>query len=428
MRNNLEQIVRATLHFLKALWGLFSQNLGMKLLSLLFALFLWSYVITSNPSITREKALSNLDVIVTGQAVLTSRRLAVLKLDELREAQLRVRVSQSLFPQVTNDSVRVELDLSSIRTSGRQQVKLRGITTYGSVAQVLPEYVEVEVDALDERVVPVNVALQNADPARWYAYAPNPSQITVSGPASVVKQVSKALVAPDVTGRLESYNSTAEPFILVDAQDQEVASSLSASTSSITVGLSIYPTRLVDITDNPAELIRGNVARGYEVTSVEVSPKQIRVAGEQSLLDGLTELAIEPVDVTGRNHTFPAVARVTALKGVQNLSSVEVSVTVAIDEMKETQRFKNIPIDFINEPGGKRVSYSAQAVDALRVTGPASVVQKLRREHVQATVDLSGLLSGQYELPIVFQVASHPELTFETKAATVSVTVEDITG
>ena len=93
MRNNLEQIVRATLHFLKALWGLFSQNLGMKLLSLLFALFLWSYVITSNPSITREKALSNLDVTVTGQAVLTSRRLAVLKLDELRELRLRMRVS-----------------------------------------------------------------------------------------------------------------------------------------------------------------------------------------------------------------------------------------------------------------------------------------------------------------------------------------------
>ncbi len=427
MKDKLSQAARAAGHVLEALWGLFSKNLGLKLLSVLFALFLWSYVITSSPTITREKTLSGIDVTVTGQSVLTSRDLAALRLDEQKAAQVRVRVSQSSFSQVTSDNVRVELDLSQVRSAGKQQVRLRGVTTYGSVIQVSPAYMDVEIEQRDERDVPVNVALTGNVDLTNYWYSPgrrNPAQVKVSGPTSLVQQVSSAQVEADVTGRFETYSAD-QQYRLIDAQGNEVNGALTRSTTSVTVPITIYPQKLVDVTNEIQELTNGNPAPGYEVTHVEVSPKQVTVAAEQTLLDGLTVLTIEPVDITGASQTFPAVAKVIQLKGVQNLSSEEVQVTVTIEEMKQTTRFKDIEIDFINQSEGRRVTPSIQSVDAVRITGPASVVGQLKREDVQATVDLMGLELGQYELPIVFAVDNHPGLSFAAKTATVTVTVNE---
>lgn len=92
--------------------------------------------------------------------------------------------------------MRVELDVSGIRQSGKQQVELTGVTAYGRAVEVVPESVELDVEMLDQRYVPVNVELvgQQAE-GKWYNVSRiNPSQITVSGPASLVQQVTSAQV------------------------------------------------------------------------------------------------------------------------------------------------------------------------------------------------------------------------------------------
>ena len=49
MKNKILTLLK---RFGKAFWGSLSHNLGLKLLSLLLAILLWSYVVSSNPSIT----------------------------------------------------------------------------------------------------------------------------------------------------------------------------------------------------------------------------------------------------------------------------------------------------------------------------------------------------------------------------------------
>ena len=45
---------------LKSLWGVLSRNVALKLLSILFAIMVWSYVISTNPSITRTKTIDGI--------------------------------------------------------------------------------------------------------------------------------------------------------------------------------------------------------------------------------------------------------------------------------------------------------------------------------------------------------------------------------
>lgn len=401
-----------------------SRNLGLKLVSVIFALFLWSYVIASSPAITQEKTLSDVNVTVSGQTVLSSRGLASLTdLGSLDSARVRVRVPQSNYSLVTNDNVRVELDLSGIRQEGKQSVRLRGTSTYGSVVEVYPQYIDLEVERQDQRYVPVNVQLTGQiDPTCWYSVASrNPSQVVVTGPASRVRMVSLAMVSLDVTDRSASHTRM-ESFSLLDAQGQEVAGTLSTSTSSVEVKVDIYPTRTLPICKDLNEVLSGRVPDGYQVDSVEVSPEQVVVAAEQTLLDALTELALEPVDVTGVNQTFTTITPVQSLKGIKYLSSEDASVTIAISEQVLTKRFSNIQLEMLASPEDKRVVASVKRTD-VRVEGPYSIVRSLTRDDIQATVNLAGLTEGQYELPIELSVDNYPNLICVATPGAINVTV-----
>ena len=398
----------------KKLWASLSNNLWLKLLSVVLALFLWSYVISTTPSITRDKTLSDISITVTGQSVLEdSRGLAVLTdLNALESVRVRVRVSQSSYAQVTSDNVRVELDLSSIRQEGKQSVRLQGSTTYGSVVEVYPQYIDLEVEKRDQRYVPVNVELTGVD--------------TISGPTSLVKTVSSAQVLLDVSGLTETH-SWEEGFQLLDAQQQEIPGALSVSTSSVRVTVEVYPIRVLTLSQEADQLTSGQVPEGYRVDQVEVNPTQVVVAAEQALLDGLTELTIEPVDLTGATQTFTAIAQVQTLKGIKYLSSDEVSVTVTISEQELTKRFSNVSLNLENQPQGMRAVPSAKQVD-VKVTGPYSLVSQLIREDIQATVDLAGLTQGQYELPVEIAVDNYPDLVCSAQPAAITVTVSQETS
>ena len=414
----------------KKLWASLSNNLWLKLLSVVLALFLWSYVISTTPSITRDKTLSDISITVTGQSVLEdSRGLAVLTdLNALESVRVRVRVSQSSYAQVTSDNVRVELDLSSIRQEGKQSVRLQGSTTYGSVVEVYPQYIDLEVEKRDQRYVPVNVELTGVDTTSyWYSVSSrNPSQVVVSGPTSLVKTVSSAQVLLDVSGLTETH-SWEEGFQLLDAQQQEIPGALSVSTSSVRVTVEVYPIRVLTLSQEADQLTSGQVPEGYRVDQVEVNPTQVVVAAEQALLDGLTELTIEPVDLTGATQTFTAIAQVQTLKGIKYLSSDEVSVTVTISEQELTKRFSNVSLNLENQPQGMRAVPSAKQVD-VKVTGPYSLVSQLIREDIQATVALAGLTQGQYELPVEIAVDNYPDLACSAQPAAITVTVSQETS
>ena len=169
----------------RRLYRLVAHNLGWKILSLLIAVLLWSYVISSDSSITRDVSLSGVAVIVSGQSVLQGRELALLTdaASELANVRVRVRVAQSDYARVTADSVSVELDLSRIRQTGTQVVTLTGNSAYGDVVDISPETIALEVEELDQRTVPVNIYLDQGEATGyWYNLTQrNPSIISVSG-------------------------------------------------------------------------------------------------------------------------------------------------------------------------------------------------------------------------------------------------------
>lgn len=417
-----EWIVAAARRF----WAVLSRRFWMKMLSLLLAILLWNYVVSSDASLTRNKTISGINGYVTGQSTLTTYGLALLTdpADMLEDVTVRLDVAQSIYSQVSRDNVQVMADLSSVRTSGTQEVPLKATSAYGRVTDILPESVTLTFEPLDSRLVPVNVELSGErDENCWYNISrTNPSAVTVSGAASVVRGISQARVYSDVTGAADSY-MRAEPFVLLDGEGNEIDQSrLTRSASSITVMTDVYPTKEIPVSTEIENVVTGRVAEGYTVSEITVQPETITVAAEQSLLDGISELLIDPISVEGHSQSFSARAKVSRLSDFRNMSTEQVYVNITISEEDVSEWINNTVLTFVGK--GEHLQLEWQKSDIqVYVTGPKSAIEALRKDGIPITVNLTGFEEGTYSCPLRFPAENYPDVSFEPELSAITVTL-----
>ena len=412
---------------LQKFWGVLAHNLGWKIVSIVCAMFLWSYIISVDSSITSIKTLANVEISTSGLTILQSRDLALLTdVSALDPVHVRVEASQSYYSRVTNDTVRAELDLSQITKAGVQQVDLIGVTAYGKVVQITPSSVEVTIESRGSRYVPVNVEFTGDVKSNlWYNITrTNPAQVLVSGPSSLLQSVASARVQIDVTGQTASYDRSA-PLTLLDEQGNEIGSALTASPSFIMMSIDVYPKAQLSVNHNVDTATVGTLPEGYEITGVDVQPETVTVAGEQSLLDELDELSFVPISVDGRTSSFTAISTINALRDMRYISSEQVTVTVYIAESTLTDSFQSLPISVRGKAAERTVTLSVDKAD-VRLSGPYSLVNKLEEGDVNVYVDVTGLEKGQYELPVSVAIdgGDVSNLTIETDPTVVTVTIE----
>jgi len=406
--------------------GSLSNNLGYKLLSLLLAILLWNYVITTNTSITRSKTVYNLSGTISGQSALSNNKLALRESPEglLAGIAVTVEAPQASYSRVSADNVQVTLDLSNVRSAGTQEVPLTATCSYGSVRSISPRTLTLTFENLDSRNVAVNSVIAGEADGYWYNVTrSNPAVLTISGAASVVQSIASARVVADVSGMTNS-TVIALPYVLLDASGAEIPQDmLNCSTSSISLSVDIYPCREIPVSTDYDSIIIGSPATGYEVQSVAIQPETIMVAAEQDLLDSLTELVIEPVSIEGASQSFSVKSTVTQLSDFKNVSSEQVYVSVTLGEQTVEEYIDNVRVIFTGKGEHLIASYDKLGV---YVTGPISAVEALREEGVTVSVDIKGMEEGYYILSPRVDPEAYPDVEILSEAA--SVTLTDITA
>ncbi len=404
--------------------GSLSNNLGYKLLSLLLAILLWNYVISTNTNITRVKTLYNLTGSVSGQSTLTANQLALTEdpTDALSGLSVNVEASQADYSKVSAGNVQVTLDLSGVRAVGTQEVPLRASTTYGRVRSISPQSVTLTFENLDSRNVTVNPDVFGQEDGYWYnVNRVNPSVLTVSGASSVVQSIASARVGVDVAGMTAS-SVKVLPFILLDGEGNEVSKAmLNRTTSSISVTMDVYPCREIPFATDASSLVTGVPQDGYVVESVTVQPESAIVAADQDFLDSLSQLMVAPVSVDGASQSFSERSEVSQLSDFKNVSVEQVYVNVNIAEETITGYVEHVKVAFVNTADNLVASYEPLGVS---VTGPRSIVEAVQQGGMTVQVDLSGYGPGYYLLSPTIDAARYPDLSFQSEA--VSVTLTDV--
>ena len=190
---------------MKLIWKRVRRHPFLKLTAVLIAILFWMIVIASDPTLERQKEMTA-TVSVTGADTLRSRGYVVT--DDLTSSPITVnitaKVTQGNYDRATAASFSPRLDLSQITSDGQQEVSFSaGYSTYGEIQSFEPKSMTVNVERYITRSrVPVVVRVTGEMPQGLWRSATScdPNLVSVSGPASLVEQVRRAVVELPLEG------------------------------------------------------------------------------------------------------------------------------------------------------------------------------------------------------------------------------------
>ncbi|MCR4577635.1 MAG: hypothetical protein K5784_06995, partial [Clostridiales bacterium] len=149
-----------------------TRRLWLKLISLVLAVILWTYIVMNVSSLTRTKTIENLSVTVPASSTLPSQLAVSTDIAGIYQKSIDVTVSvpQNEYSKLTSRNIRITPDYSSIRSAGEYDVPLTAVSTYGEVVRLSPASISVTVESLDSRVFTPQMEIINRDTGTyWYS-------------------------------------------------------------------------------------------------------------------------------------------------------------------------------------------------------------------------------------------------------------------
>ena len=421
-----------------SLLQLLLKNWGFKLVALLAAIILWAGLISQDPTLTREKVFSGVTISVTGADTMKRNGFIVVSdLDAIRkDATMRVEVPQMQYSNASTTTYNPRVDLSRIKATGTQTLRVTSTSTatYGSVTEIIPDTLEIEVEEYITRYrIPVMVYTVGQPPEGFYATTPSvdPPVVAISGPRSMVERIVRAEAIMDQTSlpAREGTVRSAIPFRLYDVSGEVVESKLIEVTSesvlldSVVIEQTLYATKTLQLSD--VGLITGVPAEGYEIKTVTITPATVTAAGKAGNLELLDALYPEgQVDVGEMTESFTQQLKVRRPSELNYLSADSVTVAVEIGPKIISRTFNDVKIELKGVPSGYTATMSAKTA-TVTITGPQLWVNSLGRNNVELYVDASGLQAGVYELPVLCRISGNLPDNFSIEALpqTIEVTI-----
>lgn len=369
--------------------------LGLNLPRLAFALtlslILYFFAVTdTNQDVTRD-----LGFTIPVQVVNTPAGLVVT--DQPPQIHLQVEAPVNVLDRLQAASFVAQVDASTaVAGENDLVVNVRSIDTGVTAVYPQPATVQLEVEEIQQRTIPVQVNLTGQVPSGYQLGSPvsDPTQVTVSGAASVVSQAVEALVPVAVNGVTVSVTGAYTPSA-VDANGSPIKG-LTMTPPAVNVSVPItQQTQYKEVGVRPT--ITGTPANGYVIAGVAVNPPTVTLVGDPSGLGNVDYVVTASVDVTNLSSTVVRQVAVTAPAQTLLLQSGQtVQVTVQVAPLTLTQTIRATP-SVINPGAGLVVTRPPSPVN-VTITGPAPTLSSLTPNDFQVVVDAQGDGPGTYTL------------------------------
>lgn len=419
--------------FLSGLWGLVRNNIWLKIVALIFAMILWSYVLAdTNPM--REKNIVNIPIQFIGLDELTDRGLSVRtsKTPLALQIQVSVDVRQSSYTMLNSQNIDAVVDLSKIAVPGTYMLSVDTTTSIGQVASVNPRELKIEVDRTAQVVVPLTFSLKGALPEGcWMGQPQLPvSNVTVRGAEQDVKRISKAVCEITLDNLVENLKyaltiDRAAPVKLMDDSGQELYRAYFESYEDTLIAtIDVAPKRTIGISTADAVTGANELASGYEIVSIEIVPSSVDIIGDYELINSLPPLSVIKVSVRGASEPVTVKTKLIIPDGVRLTGTDEVEIRIDIREKEEEKIFNNSLVSVVGTQTGTKVTVTPGFVD-VHILVPLSKLELYVPDSVVPFVDVAGLSKGSYTLLLQFRLpADLPQEKVSALPKEVNVTIE----
>lgn len=390
----------------------FKHNFLLKLLAVALSLAFWAGLVSQDPNITREKFFENIRVNVSGDDTL--KRNGLIVTTDLSENPIFVNftasVPQMQFQSAKSTNYLPRIDLTSITEVGEIDIPIQtySTATYGSVTNMQPPTAALTVDKyVTQYRVPVQYEIIGEFPNNLYGSEPylDPRTIQVSGPESIVNNVSKAIVQIDAS----IYNNASEgqvrntlPFKLYNANGEEIRSNLlqvsseSVKISNIVVTQHLYSLKSFKL--STTGLIEGEIASGYYIRGIDITPSVVYIAGNMDLLKNIESVfSNEQLNIDQRSTSFIKNISLNIPNEAVYASSKTAVVSVDIEPVIKSKTITDINYLVLGKNEAYLYDASNKKVE-IRLKGPVNSINQLKANNLQVETDVSALGIGSHTL------------------------------
>lgn len=337
-----------------------TNNLGLKLLSLLVAFAVWLVVVNiDDPVITTSYTGVAVDII--NGTSLTEKGKTYEVLGGTDVIDVTITGKRSVVESIGKENIKAIADIQDLSLMDTVEIRLSTNKNYDqldSIKSTTPS-LQLNIENLKELHLPINLVI-NGEPQDGYVAGDvntNQNTVRVSGPESVINKISYAQAEVNIGGRASDITTSCD-IRLYDEEDVPIESSyITTNIKSVNLSVSIIPTKAVDI----IYAYTGTPEEGYMVSKdIEADRQAIYIAGKQSVLDLINSINIPEtaIDITGATESFSKDVYLgyylpEGIKFADTGFSGKVKVTVPIE--KSVERNFDVPMSslaLVNVPEG----------------------------------------------------------------------------
>lgn len=378
--------------------------------SLLLATIIWGYVLMDqNPD--REKTFTDITPTFESgaEADLVARKLAICGVDEvLKQVSVTVSAPLTEVSKITEKNITATISMNEVHAVGTYSLEIRATSTIGTVVAVEPDHIEVTIEDVMSRTVPINYSFVGELPEEYWHDEPtlSPSTVTLEGARSDIEKVSGAVCYIDLSDVTSSISRSMQ-LAVIDGAGSELDGSIFKNViPAVTVSMAVLPHKHVNIEYEITD--RDMLSDFYEVKSETLSVTSLDIAAEPDVLAELDTIIMQPVSIGGLDEpkeyfftliptNIPSSARL-----VNGSEKVSLLLTVSIVDRIVTESFEDVPITFLNESPLFHYEYDFDKVD-MTVSGPARVMLGFVSSDVVVCVNLQQRGVGQYDFMLEFK-------------------------
>ncbi len=388
-----------------------TKNLGLKLLSLLVAAIIWLVVVNIDDPVS-TRTYSNVSVEVVNEESITSEGKVYSILDNSDLISVTVKAKRSVLDSLTASDIRASADMKEIDVSlGLVPIDVYVTKNSNKIEEVTTRTrnLKIDMENLDTRQFAITGAITGT-PADGFAVGDisiNPNVLKVSGPASQVDRVSRVVVRIDVSGMGTKLNLKPVPVLLDSTGNALSLSGLTLNLDAVDVEVNMINTKELPISVN----VIGSPAEGYTHTKTEITPQTVKVKGDSSALENLTEISLPDnlLDVSGATQSVEKTVDISEYlpRGVEVLNKDESKVLVsAVIEHLEKKVF-TIPtasIKLVNVTMGLHAELVGDKIN-VEISGLSESVADMDESDIITEVDLSDYTRpGKHSVPVSITV------------------------
>lgn len=375
----------------------FNRNTTPKLVSIIFALVMWLYVMGEvNPEMVIP--LNNVSVQLMNVEDLNKSGLVIIGQQDYT-VNVRIAGRRNDVYKVSPQDIIVRADLRGFH-KGTNSIPLEvSGPPYITIQDVSPKQLKITLDEIVVRQRPVNV-VTTGTPVPGFEPGDaviSPKEVMVEGPENIVNAVAQVVGEIPVTDQITEINERV-PLIAVNAEGKTI-SGVQISQRYVEVKLPILPTKEVPIVLE----FQGKPRDNYRITEVKLSQENISIKGPKEKLDGITEIKARPIDIEGIDKSAERNVNLLLPEGVTLLRDSKiprVALTVERVLNKEfTYQRDEIAIDNI-ETGYRVELIKVPENIQVKVEAVESVMNVIQRGDIKLYINVDDLTEGKYSTDI----------------------------